>query len=76
MVEIFGKKYHLENLIFPILFVLSILIVGVNVFYHLKFDANIWNWNMGAGAALFAYTWHQLFYHGEPSVKLPPQNKA
>jgi len=62
MIEISGKKYHLENILFPVLFVLSILIIGFNVVYYLTFDASIWNWNMGIGAALFAYTWYHLFY--------------
>ncbi|WP_080875495.1 hypothetical protein [Oceanobacillus timonensis] len=62
MIQIFVRKYRLENIVFPVLFLFGIVIMCLNVFYYLNFDASIWNWNMGIGVALFAYAWYHLFY--------------
>ncbi|MFD1412640.1 hypothetical protein [Oceanobacillus jeddahense] len=61
MVQIFGRKCSLENIVFPALLFFGIVIMGLNVFYSLNFDASIWNWNMGVGVTLFAYAWYQMF---------------
>ncbi|WP_157037091.1 hypothetical protein [Oceanobacillus jeddahense] len=51
----------MENIVFPALLFFGIVIMGLNVFYSLNFDASIWNWNMGVGVTLFVYAWYQMF---------------
>lgn len=61
MIEVFGKQYRLDTLIFCTLFIFSAGIICLNIFYSLKFGTEIVNLNMGAGIVLIIYSGLYLF---------------
>lgn len=61
MIELFGKQYQLDNLIFYVVLILSIGIICLNIFYYLKFKTDILNLNMGIGVVLVVYSSFNLF---------------
>lgn len=61
MIELFGRSYQLDKLIFSALFIISIVIIVLNITYRLAFDTRLMNMNMGIGCALFLYSYWTLF---------------
>lgn len=61
MLEIFGKEYQLDRLIFSVILIISLGIICLNVIYYLKFNSGLINWNMGAGCILLIYSGYSLF---------------
>lgn len=61
MIEVFGKQYQLDTLIFCTIFIFSVGIIFLNIFYSLKFGTEIVNLNMGAGVVLIIYSGFNLF---------------
>lgn len=61
MIEVFGKQYQLDTLIFCTIFIFSVGIIFLNIFYSLKFGTEIVNSNMGAGVVLIIYSGFNLF---------------
>ena len=61
MIEVFGKQYQLDTLIFCTIFIFSVVIIFLNIFYSLKFGTEIVNLNMGAGVVLIIYSGFNLY---------------
>ena len=61
MIELFGKEYKLSSLIFRVIFLCSLGIISLNVFYFIKFDESLMSMNMGIGFILFVYSVYNLF---------------
>lgn len=61
MIELFGKRYQLESLILSVIFVCSLVVIFLNVFYFIKFDDSLMNMNMGIGCILLTYSVYNLF---------------
>lgn len=60
MIELFGKEYKFSSLIFPSVFLCSIVIVSLNIFYFIELDTNLMNMNMGIGFILLVYSAYNL----------------
>ncbi|MDQ0209064.1 hypothetical protein [Alkalicoccobacillus murimartini] len=61
MINVLGKQFRLDKIIFSILFLLSIGIICLNLVYALAFGTEIVNMNMGIGVALIIYSGFNLF---------------
>lgn len=61
MLEIFGKEFRLDTLIYLIVLISSIVIIGLNILYFLKFDASLINRNMVVSSVLLIFSAYNLF---------------
>jgi len=61
MIELFGKKYQLAFIGFLFIFIASIIIVLLNIFYFIKFGSSVMNLSTGMGCILFVYSYWNLF---------------
>ena len=61
LINVLGKQFRLDKIIFSILFLLSIGIICLNLVYALAFGTDIVNMNMGIGVALIIYSGSNLF---------------
>lgn len=61
MLEIFGKAFRLDTLIYSIIWISSIVIIALNMFYFLKFSTVLIDSNMVLGFVLFVFSAYNLF---------------
>lgn len=61
MLELFGKKYQLNFIVFSFIFVISIAIILLNVTYFIWLGSSLMNLNMGVGCILVIYSYRNLF---------------
>lgn len=65
MIELFGKAYRLDRLLFSVIFIFSVVIISFNILYAVTLGSSIMNMNMGIGCILLIYSAYHLF--GSPS---------
>lgn len=61
MIKILGREYKISYVVFPVIFLISLVIIFMNILYLIKFDKTVFNMNMGIGLVLFAYSVYNLF---------------
>ena len=61
MIKLFGKEYQLYSLLSWVIFVLSLIVIFLNVFNFIKFDHSLMNLNMVIGCILLIYSVYNLF---------------
>lgn len=61
MIKLFGKEYPMNNFLYFIAFVLSIIIIILNILFTILFSASIFNFNMLTGVLLFLSSGLNLF---------------
>lgn len=61
MIEIFGKESRLDTLLYYIVWISSMLIIGLNIFYFLKFGSSLMNKNLLTGFVLLIFSTYNLY---------------
>lgn len=61
MIEIFGKVSRLDTLLYSIVWISSVLIIGLNIFYFLKFGSSLMNKNLITGFVLLIFSTYNLY---------------
>lgn len=60
MIKVFGKRYNLSFLMYIITLIMSLVIIGLNILYFIKFNDNLISGNMIVGWVLFIYSLYNL----------------
>ena len=61
LIDVLGKQFRLDKIIFSILFLMSTGVICLNLVYALAFGTDLVNMNMGIGVALIIYSGFNLF---------------
>lgn len=69
MINLFGKEYTLNSLLYVFILVCSIVIIFSNILYFILFKESIFNWNMGLGVLLFISSALNLFSKNKNNSK-------
>lgn len=61
MLDIFGKKFKLDRLVYSMVFLLSMMAVVLRVVYFFKYKDSLLDFNMAIVSGLLVYSFYNLF---------------